>query len=322
MLVLSPKKITLDYRDAASDDLLENLSGAAADGEFLWTVSDEGRTLECLKSEGEGFTLKEQFKLDTVFGNTIPGALDTKPPELDLESIDIADGRLWLCGSHCRVREKPLVKGAPIKPNSAVKEPRTSRYLFASIALMPDGKLGKAQALPFDKPGSLRDCLSGNEFLKPFLELPSKENGFDIEGLAVIGKTAYIGLRGPLIDSFAVVIALTFGGGFAVSKSAVHFLDLGGLAIRDLAHDANDLLVIAGPVSDASSPFRLARWTPGQPETVQKVISLFDWPLGSEKPEGMTLLNRGGTRGLILFYDKPDDVRISGKTYAADWLPL
>ena len=114
-----------------------------------------------------------------------------------------------------------------------------------------------------------------------------------------------------------------FGGGFTVSKVAIHFLDMGGLAVRELARDGDDLLVIAGPVSDAMSPFRLVRWTPGQPGTVQKVIPLFDWLSGAEKPEGMTVLERGGKRGLIVLCDKPDKAsRISGRTYAADWLQL
>ncbi len=322
MPALSPKRLTLDYGSAASKDLLENLSAAAADGEFLWTVSDEGRTLECLKRVGDGFSLREQFRLDGIFGeNVIPGALGAD--EIDLESIDIADGRLWLCGSHCRVRKKANVDGAPVRPNSAIRRPRTSRYLFGSIELKPDGALGEAQALPFTGPESLRGHLAGNEFLEPFLELPSKENGFDIEGLAVIGKTAFIGLRGPLIDSFAVVVALTLESGPTIKGSVTHFLDLGGLAVRELARDGDDLLVIAGPVSDAMSPFSLARWRPGTPGTVQKVIPLFDWLPGAEKPEGMTVLERGGKRGLIVLYDKPDKAsRISGKTYAADWLQL
>ena len=139
----------------------------------------------------------------------------------------------------------------------------------------------------------------------------------------VIGKTAYLGLRGPLIDSYAVVIALMFGGGPTIKGSVTHFLDLGGLAVRELARDGDDLLVIAGPVSDAMSPFSLARWRPGTPGTVQKVIPLFDWLPGAEKPEGMTVLERGGKHGLIVLYDKPDKAsRISGKTYAADWLQL
>ena len=71
------------------------------DGERLWTVSDEGRTVEQLARSGPaGFRLKRQFRLDE--------SLDEPPPpgEADLEGIAIDAGRVWVCGSHARVRKR------------------------------------------------------------------------------------------------------------------------------------------------------------------------------------------------------------------------
>jgi hypothetical protein len=98
------QQITLDYGKAATPLLLENLSGVAACGDFLWSVSDEGRTVECLKRDGNSFILHDQIVLDDLIPD-IPGR--DKDAELDLESIDITDRVMWLCGSHCRVRKKP-----------------------------------------------------------------------------------------------------------------------------------------------------------------------------------------------------------------------
>jgi len=42
-----------------------------------------------------------------------------------------------------------------------------------------------------------------------------------------------------------------------------HFLNLEGLAVRDLAHfDRHEILVLAGPVGEAPGPFALFRWRP------------------------------------------------------------
>ena len=322
MPVISDTKIILDYQGAEGEKLLGNLSGVAAVGDFLWTVSDEGRSLECLKRNGGGYALERQTPLDEIFAD-LPGKV--KADELDLESIDIAEGELWLSGSHCRVRAKPLnddVKGAPVEPNSRIKD-RLSRTLFGRIALDKDGgALGNARALPFEGPGSMRAHLAENPYLAPFLKLPSKENGLDIEGLAVMNNSAFLGLRGPLIDSFAVAVDMAFDSAFRISASSLHFIDLGGLGIRDLARDGGDLLLIAGPVTGAAGPFRLFRWTPQSTPAVQTAQLLFEWRAGQEKPEGLCVTERGGVRGLLLLYDSPDKSRVDGMHYSADWLPL
>src|SRR6476659_8270679 len=95
--------IVLDFGAAADDaNFLGNLSAIASVGGLLWTASDEGRTLECLEPDGDGFRLKMQVSLDAIFPG-LPGDKD----EADIESLDAATDRLLICGSHCQVRKKP-----------------------------------------------------------------------------------------------------------------------------------------------------------------------------------------------------------------------
>ncbi|MBQ0818798.1 DUF3616 domain-containing protein, partial [Microvirga sp. HBU67558] len=62
-------------------------------------------------------------------------------------------------------------------------------------------KLGK-------KRGALERWLAEDPHLGPFLAVPSKENGLDIEGLAVRGNRLWLGLRGPVLRGHAVVLDL------------------------------------------------------------------------------------------------------------------
>lgn len=319
------KKIVLDYAGVRKKKkILANLSTVAAAGEFLWTASDEGRTVECLKLDGKHYRLHRQIDLDGVFPR-LPGRKmnGEKEDEADIESIDIADGRLWICGSHCRVRLQPDEN----KPDVLQHEfrSRPSRCLFGSIGLSGDGGTlaDNGTTLPFHGTGTLRHLLTNNLFLKPFINLPSKENGLDIEGMVVVKDHCFFGLRGPIVDSIAVVMEVPITDGLRIAKHTpiTHFLDLGGLGIRDLAHDGRDLLVLAGPVSKADGPFRIFHWRPRHVDHVQKPREpiLDDWTNDGEHPEGICRLERHGKPGLLILYDSPDERRITGNQYEADW---
>jgi hypothetical protein len=58
------------------------------------------------------------------------------------------------------------------------------------------------------------------------MNLPSKENGLDIEGLAVGADCLMVGLRGPIVDSFAVVMEFALGssGRVAYRPAVRHIL--------------------------------------------------------------------------------------------------
>lgn len=309
-------RIALDYAGAAQPILLRNLSGVAMSGQFIWTVSDEGRTVECLAPWQGGYKLHKQFELDHHIDD-IPG-LDTQD-ELDLEGIDVADGVLWLCGSHCRVRRKP---DGEDQLNARMRN-RPSRCLLAALPLAGRAaKFNAASKLPFRGQGSVRKHLHKNEYLQPFLDLPSKENGLDIEGFALYRGMIFLGLRGPLLDSIAVVVALKLTRKMAIKTSSLCFLDLGGLGVRDLARDGDDLLVLAGPVSATAGPFRIFRWNPQFTDAIQKPAFLFEWPPGDEKPEGICVTEHEGERVLLTLYDSPNEGRLVGNTYFADFITL
>ena len=313
------KEIVLDYADVgATPELLDHLSTLACAGEFLWCASDEGRTIECLRIDGDRrYKIHRQVCLDDVFEG-IPGRKKRKGNEADVESIDITGGRLWICGSHCRV---------PRNVNEPARLP-ASRCLLGTVKLKSHGAAieDAGQTLPFKGEGSLRVRLEGNPFLAPFLHLPTKENGLDIEGMVVVKDKILLGLRGPLIDGFAVVLEVQIENGLRLGDRApvTHFLDLGGLGIRDLARAGGEILVLAGPVSSADRPFRVYRWKPRDAGRVycpdEPVLD--DWTKNKERPEGICCVPFDGADGILILYDSPGRGRIRGNRYHADWYRL
>src|SRR5690349_12303365 len=96
------REIVFDFTGADNiPDLTTNLSGVVCEGDLAWTVSDEGRSFESFSRTPDGYALRRQFALKSFFPGLPHGH------EADLESIDLTDGRLWLCGSHSCVRAKP-----------------------------------------------------------------------------------------------------------------------------------------------------------------------------------------------------------------------
>ncbi|MDX0655060.1 DUF3616 domain-containing protein [Sinorhizobium medicae] len=302
-------QVRLDY-PATDVAMLRNLSGCTATGPTLWTVSDEGRTLERLTMEVDGYHLSEQIKLDE-FIDAVSGSADE---ELDLESLEAEGPYLWLCGAHCRVRRKP----EPDEIVSSSIRERKSRRVLARLRLdETKTRLVEAESLPFEGDFSLRSTLESDQFLSPFRELPTKENGIDIEGLAVMEDRIFIGLRGPVVGGLAVVMELFIDEKFRVKSTRPFFLNLQGLGVRELTRDGASLLVMAGPVGDAPGPFVLFLWLP-EPGSVP--IQVYSWGASIEKPEGLCRLQIAGERGLLVLYDSPQESRMHGDSYFADWL--
>src|SRR5437773_1771313 len=60
-LPIRTESIWLDYGQVSKQSgLLQNLSAIAWDAPFLWTASDEGRSVECLEPHHGGYRLRRQ----------------------------------------------------------------------------------------------------------------------------------------------------------------------------------------------------------------------------------------------------------------------
>src|SRR5689334_21465479 len=124
------QEIVFDFTGAKNiTDLTTNMSGVVCSDDLAWTVSDEGRSFESFTRTSAGYSFSQQFSLTSFFPR-LPGG-----HEADLESIDLFDGRIWLCGSHCRVRAKPD-RSQALAPGI---RSRASRHLLGSIRLNPQG---------------------------------------------------------------------------------------------------------------------------------------------------------------------------------------
>ncbi|WP_448572102.1 DUF3616 domain-containing protein [Trichothermofontia sp.] len=330
-------------------DIVSDLSAVVLTPEpYLWVGSDETTAIERLSPiratiPGES--------VPQVWGNhhsfAIADLLDwPTETEIDFEGFDYDDHYLWVVGSHSPKRKKPKGKN-PDKDieqlATVVTEP--SRYLLARLPLVggnlqqwsahPDG--GKpdlvAACLPgWAQAGSLLAVLAADSHLKPFLNpaIASKENGLDIEGIAVRGDRVFLGLRGPVLRGWAIVLDFwvedTTPGKLGLVPQAglryrKHFLELNGLGIRDLCFHGDDLLILAGPTMDLAGMMQLFRLKDALGLTGDTIHSqgegrlewVFDFPLRSQgdKAEGMTLfptfapaaLDSG--HGLLVVYDSP-----------------
>jgi hypothetical protein len=122
----------------------------------------------------------------------------------------------------------------------------------------------RAAALPQSgERNILLDALQDDEHLGAYVSnpLPSKENGLDIEGLAVRGNKLLLGLRGPVLAGWAMLLEIeveeTEPGVLGLCEIGdqgrlykKHFLNLGGRGIRDVVLDGDDLIILAGPTMD------------------------------------------------------------------------
>ncbi len=310
----------------------------------LWVGSDELRSVERL-SPLEPFVYGEQrtFHLSDYV------ELFNHDGEVDIEGMDYNDGYLWLTGSHSFKRKKS--KADKKMDREAIERlaevgPELNRYLLARIPVFA-GELVKQAAHP-DNPdhtlhaGSLQklgdhneliDALRDDKHLGPFLgfALPNKENGFDIEGLAAFGNRLFLGLRGPVLRGWALILEieveeLTPGVltlkpvGPDRQRYKKHFVHLNGLGIRELCLHHESLLILAGPTMDLEGAMKVFR-LPGILNLESESISqqgddldlLFDLPftIGSDHAEGMALYScLGQPESLLLVYDSPDPARM------------
>lgn len=320
--------VTLRFgRSATETETHVNLSAIHTDGPDLWIAGDETATIERLRcadpdrpreyAEHVTFELSELVRL--------PGAADD---EVDVEGMALAGGFLWVVGSHSAKRKKVKRRHADAKSarRLATVSAEPARRVLARLAMDADGPVAAAsdgrRSLALGA-GGVFDLLQDDPHLGPFLSIPGKDNGLDIEGIAVHGRPGeervFLGLRGPVLRGWATVLELapregadelTLAGTPSGERYTKHFLDLDGLGIRDLCEHGDDLLVLAGPSMDLDGPVRIYRWYAAAhldaPEVVHRdeLERVLDLPYGEgdDHAEGIALLPDDR---LLVVYDSP-----------------
>lgn len=154
-----------------------------------------------------------------------------------------------------------------------------------------------------------------------------------MEGLLVDGHRVALGLRGPVINAWALVVEVEITGKGADLEISggltTHFLDLDGLGVRDLKRRGDDVLILAGPTMKLDGPTRVYRWrdwkTPsasgGLLHRPERVIEL-PYGVGCDHPEALAAVGFEGREALLVVCDTPGRERLSAAGVLADLFPM
>ena len=359
---LNTKNPVLEF-EGDSEKLTESLSATVIVGEHLWVASDELTSVERLTSDnGDSFKHHKQFPLKDLI--QLPAAGTDADQEIDIEGLDHKNSYLWLVGSHSMKRKKVEKGGSDSTEKKIRKLAKTeidgNRFLLARIPLNASGELVpemsdadnpqrvlKAAQLTGDtKSNELTDAIkspaAGDLHFAGFLSVPGKDNGFDIEGLAVEGDRIFMGLRGPVLRGWAGILEVSVSDeeptrlklreiGLGGRRYKKHFLELKGLGVRDLCVVGSDMLILAGPTMNLDGPVVVFRWPNAFQDPGEQLIfadqlpPLFTVPhgTGTDHAEGMALISDGDSQRLLIVYDSPsDERRISPQAIRADVFDL
>jgi hypothetical protein len=321
-----------------------NLSAVRVDGRVLWIAGDETATVERLVADDPAqpaeYADERTFRLADFID--LPGA--DADEEADIEGLARTGHFLWAVGSHSLRRKQIKARHAGDKAlrRLARVEGQENRQVLLRLPIadvdglptpvreiVVDGEHHRAAQL--DKRDGLRTLLRHDDHLAPFLAIPGKDNGLDIEGIAVSGDRVYLGLRGPVLRGWAFVLELRpyvdpaepgrlrlrpFDDGREYRK---HVLDLDGLGVRDLCPDGDDLLVLAGPTMSLDGPVRIYRWhgayRVAMPAVVRGEVLTRELEItygeGDDHAEGMGLIGRPGDKLAMIVFDSPAAIRLT-----------
>ncbi|HEU4880841.1 MAG TPA: DUF3616 domain-containing protein [Longimicrobium sp.] len=349
--------------DVDARDIRQSLSAVVQTGPHLWLGCDETATLERVtRRDDGGYGDHRTYRIEDVLD--LPGGGEG---EVDVEGLAWAPPYLWIVGSHGRKRGKADPAEGAEKAFKALADVDLdeNRYLLGRIPLEEDpqgGGLVPRRACPDPRDPSrtltaarlkgrgqqsaLMQAIGDDEHLRRYLKIPGKDNGFDVEGLAAANGRLFLGLRGPVVRGWAVVLEVKpvkCGRPERLKLKRIgpdgrryckHFLDLDGLGVREITADGDDLLVLAGPTMSVRAPATLFRWRGAAKleadsitarDALEKLLDLpHDVDGGEDHPEGICCLESEGSQAdqVLVVYDSGGPGRQDGDAVVADVFPL
>jgi hypothetical protein len=328
------------------ENIRDNFSAIVLREDQLWLGGDEGTAIDRMTRDAAGnFGSHKRFNLESLL--KLP---DGSKGEIDIEGLDVDGGYLWLVGSRSLKRKKPdedddsednIGRLCDIEADG-------NRFTLARVPfssgpdsrpVQTDGGLTVASLEGSSQGNLLTEALKDDPHIGPFVPrvsngemvgIPSKDNGLDVEGLAVSGNRAFLGLRGPVLRGWTVVLELEMAesssGLFRLEalgprgvRYRKHFLQLDGLGVRDIRIHDRDAYILAGPTMDLDGPVFIYRWRNALDQAsdsftwskdLRRVVSV-PFGVGKDHAEGMTLI-RNDPLSVLVCYDSPGGARLVG----------
>jgi hypothetical protein len=276
-----------------------NISGIVLTADFMALATDEGHEIQLFKPLKTKLGQRAWESHQVIALDESMAALST---ELDIEGLAWQAPYLYAMGSHSVKRDKLKAKNSHkqnlIRLQTVSREP-ARRQLF-SIEL--DGQYNVIAIASL----SLTQALQNHAILGLFTGIPSKENGIDIEGLAVDAKgRLLVGFRGPVLrGNIATVLRLKLHKkSFKIKSVKTRYLPLAGRGIRGISEmsgrseTASEFLVLSGAVGDQDLSYQIYSWD-GENNLPSKSVAnnslhyLCDLPASLGKPEGIQFLQK------------------------------
>src|SRR5262245_2269248 len=228
------------------------LSGAAMLGKYLLVVSNEALgtdkdsyyAIQVFEPGGDdSFHWIRDERIYTVDRSHCGNA--------DFEALALEGDRLYVVGSHSFAHKKQDSDDSYKNNRKRLLEfETTDDRCIGSRTLYQFSIDSQARLTDPDNPRriELAPVLMQSKLLSTFSAIPSKENGIDIEGLAVKDGMLYLGFRGPVLrQNYVPVIRIDPSGR---REAEFLFVTLGGRGIRDMVSIDEGFLIIGGPSGD------------------------------------------------------------------------
>jgi hypothetical protein len=219
----------------------KELSGVTLWGDFAVVCTDEGAELNVL--DADTYRLIDKVSL-----------LDNPKDEVDMEGAASDSQYIYVVGSHSLHRKEADDDGKRKNRNRTPKaKPHEDSYSLFRLTLDDHGQISNSERI------SLAGILAADKTLGPYTQIPGKENGVDVEGIAVKDGVLHVGFRGPVLrGNLTPILSFEFDD---PASYTVNFLPLEGRGIRDLTAVEDGFLILTGPMGEEDGEYKLYHWS-------------------------------------------------------------